>query len=320
MIIGEQSRLPLYYESLNGSIKDVSTLENVLKIMSWINMQNPRVVMDKGFYSEQNVDSLYEKGFCFLLGVPFTSKWVLELVGRLRGGMERFSNFRKVGKKSFFVVTDTTVWKGQTCFRHVFFDAKRAVVEYDELLLNLLVWKSELESGRLVVGHQKFYERYFVVEKREGEGVSGGGVVVRVCEEAVLEFKVSVAGFFVLLSNDVSDAVEAFLLYREKDVVEKGFCNLKNALDVGRLRIHGVDGMDGRLFVSFVALVLSAGVRNVMVSSKLDERYTLSELMNELKSFHRVCLEGQQKPIFTKLSKAQREIFTAFKITEESYV
>jgi len=57
-----------------------------------------------------------------------------------------------------------------------------------------------------------------------------------------------------------------------------------------------------------------------MVSSKLDERYSLPELLNELKSFYSVNFEGQEKTIFSKLSKAQREIFTAFDIDKETYV
>jgi transposase len=135
-----------------------------------------------------------------------------------------------------------------------------------------------------------------------------------------LDFKLNVAGFFVLLSNDSCYAVEAYKVYREKDVVEKGFGNLKNGIDMKRLRVHDALAMEGRLFIAFVALVLSCGVRSVMVDSKLGERYSLPELMNELKSFHSVSLEGQLKPIFSKLSKAQREIFTAFDINKENYV
>jgi hypothetical protein len=53
-----------------------------------------------------------------------------------------------------------------------------------------------------------------------------------------------------------------------------------------------------------------------MSVSKLDERHTLPELMNELKSIHSVCLKGPKKTIYSKPSKVQREIFTAFNIDE----
>lgn len=82
-------------------------------------------------------------------------------------------------------------------------------------------------------------------------------------------------------------------MYRERGVVEKGFDNLKNLLDVDRLCIHGVGAMEGWLFIVFVSQVLSSAVRKVMCSSGLDARYSLSELMNELKSIHSVRLDGQ---------------------------
>jgi len=47
-------------------------------------------------------------------------------------------------------------------------------------------------------------------------------VVVEVCEGAVLDFRLGVAGFFVLLSNCVLDVVEAYRVYLEKAVLEKG--------------------------------------------------------------------------------------------------
>jgi transposase len=315
MLLGQTSKLPLYYESLNGSIKDVSTLENILKMLFWLKATHIHPVMDKGFYSEHNIDCLYEYGILFTVGVPFTLKWAKDLVAKLRGGIERFSCFHRVGEQGFFADTDTTSWKGQVCYRHVYYDSVRAAEEYMLLFLKLEEWKKELELGCLVDGNEVFYERYFTVIVE-----SDGSRRVEVCDGAVLEFKLNVAGFFVLLSNDISDAVEAYKVYREKDVVEKGFDNLKNGLDMKRLRVHDALAMEGRLFVQFVAQVLSCGVRRVMVDSKLDEKYSLPELMNELKSFHSVGLEGQQKLVFSKMSKAQREIFTAFNINKETYV
>jgi transposase len=41
-----------------------------------------------------------------------------------------------------------------------------------------------------------------------------------------------------MLSNDIFDPKEALYVYRTKDKVEKAFDNLKNELDLKRLRIH----------------------------------------------------------------------------------
>jgi transposase len=118
----------------------------------------------------------------------------------------------------------------------------------------------------------------------------------------------------VLITNDIKDAVDALRLYRDKDCVEKGFDDLKNALDMKRLRVHSAAAMEGRLFVQFVALVLTAGIRSVMESSGLDRKMTMPEMLNEMKPLRSVKLHGRRKLIYTKASKKQREILNAFKI------
>ena len=59
------------------------------------------------------------------------------------------------------------------------------------------------------------------------------------------------AGWLVMISNNVSDPKEALAIYREKDVVEKGFLRLKNSLDLGRLRVHREDSMQNKVFCRF---------------------------------------------------------------------
>jgi transposase len=66
-------------------------------------------------------------------------------------------------------------------------------------------------------------------------------------------YKKNAAGYLVPLSNEIKDPVEALKAYRNKDVVEKGFDNLKNRLDMKRLRVHLEANMEGRLFIQLIA-------------------------------------------------------------------
>lgn len=68
-------------------------------------------------------------------------------------------------------------------------------------------------------------------------------------EDAIAERKRSFTGWFVMISNDVKDKVEALEIYRQKDTVEKNFVDLKNDLDMKRLRIHSNAAMDVRIFL-----------------------------------------------------------------------
>ena len=64
------------------------------------------------------------------------------------------------------------------------------------------------------------------------------GLQVSFNSEAVSQHISRYAGFQALLSNGIKDPVEAMRVYRDKDAVEKCFDDLKNSLDMKRLRMH----------------------------------------------------------------------------------
>jgi transposase len=308
MALGEKSRMPVSFELLQGAIKDVTALKGAVDTLGFLQAGKLCLVMDKGFYSEANIDAMYAAHMRFAVGVPFTTGLVRERVESVRDDIESFDNYRRIGEQDLFVSSRLESWKGHRCYVHVYYDAKKAVEDRSAFLRKADQWKRELE-GNPVKEHSKQYGKYFDVTATQKRGRK-----VKAREGAMREHMRSSCGFFVLLTNDIKDPVDALMLYRDKDCIEKGFDDLKNALDMKRLRVHSAITMEGRLFVQFVALILSAGIRNVMEKSELDRRMTLPEMMNELKSLRRVTLPGRQKPAYTAPSKKQREILDAFGI------
>lgn len=308
MMLGEKSRVPVYFEFLQGSIKDVSALLQVVRTMEFLEAKKLHMVMDKGFYSEDNIDAMYAAHMRFTVGVPFTTDLACNYVESVRDSIENFANYRRVGDQDLFVSSKLENWKRHRCYVHVYYDAKKAVDDRATFLRNVYQWKLELESGavKAITGH---YEKYFEVIETPKRGRK-----VIPLDNAINEHARKTCGYFVLITNDIKDVVDALRLYRDKDCVEKGFDDLKNALDMKRLRVHSAGAMEGRLFVQFIALVLTAGIRNVMESSGLDRKMTMPEMLNEMKSLRSIKLHGRRKLIHTKASKKQREILNVFKI------
>ena len=74
MLMGETSRLPIYQTVYSGSLKDVSTLNSTLaKFDAVTSGKSVLTVMDKGFCSKKNIDSLLfgKKGFIYHGGIVF---------------------------------------------------------------------------------------------------------------------------------------------------------------------------------------------------------------------------------------------------------
>jgi transposase len=94
MLFGEISLLPIYYNLYPGSIKDVKTLSNLLKITEFLEMKEIKFVMDKGFFSKNNVDEMMGKpnNYKFSVAVPFSASFAKNAVYSVREKIDLPSN------------------------------------------------------------------------------------------------------------------------------------------------------------------------------------------------------------------------------------
>ena len=67
LLFGENSRLPVYYRKLPGNITDVKTIRNLLADINFLNLEKVQLVMDRGFYSEANINALFRRHYKFLI-------------------------------------------------------------------------------------------------------------------------------------------------------------------------------------------------------------------------------------------------------------
>ncbi len=118
--------------------------------------------------------------------------------------------------------------------------------------------KQELESGKRESEHEKLYEKYFTIKT-----TSVRGTKAQVREEVIANIR-RYYGFFALITNETMDAVTALELYRNKDVVEKAFGNVKERLNMRRTLVSSEQSLDGKLFVMFVALIYLSYIKKQM--------------------------------------------------------
>lgn len=59
LLFGEESGLPFYYRKYAGNITDVKTIQGFLRDIDFLGMEKVKLVMDRGFYSEDNINALY---------------------------------------------------------------------------------------------------------------------------------------------------------------------------------------------------------------------------------------------------------------------
>jgi len=84
LLFGESSNLPFYYRKLPGNIPDVKTLKNLIADMDFLDFGKVKLVLDRGFYSEDNVNALYRNHLKFLLATKVSLKFVRKELGKVR--------------------------------------------------------------------------------------------------------------------------------------------------------------------------------------------------------------------------------------------
>ena len=160
-----------------------------------------------------------------------------------------------------------------------------------------------MESGHRHPDHEKQYAKYFEVKITP---VRGTKVVAR--EEALAEAKRNY-GYFALLSNEIKEAQEALEIYRNKDLVEKAFDNLKERLNLRRLVVSSEKSLDGKLFVQFIALIFLSYITRKMQKKKLFKNHTLQEILDELDIIECFEVPGQRLQV-GETTKRQIELYT----------
>jgi transposase len=311
MLFGQKSGLPVYFQRMPGNITDVVTLQNLLKTFKAMELTSPNCVMDRGFYSKKNVDALLKEKAKFTLAVPVSNKWVQNEIDKIYDVIHGPDGYRKIDDEILYVHTFLYPWgkSKRRCYLHLYYNAQTRATDIDQFNERLLTYREELETGKLIKQNQEAYDRFFIVKNTPKRGIK-----VSFNHEAVSQYIKRYAGFYVLLSNSIKEPVKALQVYRDKDVVEKSFNDLKNQLDMKRLRMHSSAAVDGRLFVQFIALILLSAIRNTLREAKLTTRYTAREALREMETLVRIKYTGKYKSILTELTKPQRELLEKMKI------
>ena len=133
------------------------------------------------------------------------------------------------------------------------------------------------------------------------------GIRVAARQKVIDEAK-SNYGYFALISNEVKDPIEALAIYRNNDLAEKAFGDIKDRLGARRMLVSSESSLNGKLFVEFVALIFLSYIKKQMQDKELFKTYTITELLDELDAIERFQRLGR-KIRFSEVTKKQEALF-----------
>lgn len=319
LLFGGELGLPLYYRKLPGNITDVKTVKQLMTEFDVMGYKKVSVILDRGFYSKENVNALFKNHQKFIIRVKLSLSYIKTVLEQERDNLRLWSNPKT--QFGIYGLCRTIEWdyeqerpyKGDVikdrrrAYLLLFYNPEKAAKDQTEMNEYLTSLHDDLVNNTQKEYRMKDYDKYFEVTETPKRGHK-----VKPREEAMLEAAKDY-GYFALLSNEVQDPFEALSLYRSKDIVEKGFGNLKERLNCRRLQVSSELSLNGKIFVEFVALIYLSYIKKKMQEAGLFDKWTLQGLLDELD-----VIELFEAPeygrVLGEITEKQKELFQMLEV------
>lgn len=277
MYYGEESMLPLYYRIYPGSIPDKAHLRYMAEDTSFLNSKKVKFVMDRGFYSAENLRYLVEKNCRFIIALPGSLKYCRDLIDQHKDEIVNKSEYYLGAEKPYGKAYDIT----ELGFRmrvHLYYDPDKAAHDGRILHEDIAKMERELAEMQEPPARNLHYDRYFFINRSSKDG----SLSYR-RNPAAIDRALSQCGFFLIAETDFKKTTAEILeIYRRRDVVEKSFDDLKNDLDMRRLYVHSDEAAEGKAFVAFLTLIVRSRMQNLLQSYMSQQHFTFRKVLLEL--------------------------------------
>lgn len=273
MLVNQKTGCPLYYRVYSGATPDVSTVSHLLKEYCRMGFNRSAIlVADRGYGSVKNIHHLYQDNQSFLLNMRTCFSICKNLIVKNLNALLDDCNYNLSLSQS--VVTEKLKWsyplncntntkrarlKGDM-YVHIYLnhELRNSAEDTFRSTLAKLLDKKKTDEKSLTQEEKDFLEKYTSTD-------NNGSVFVS--SSAKFEYMLG-KGFRVLVSDIISDPVEADRAYRERNEVELGLRKLKDFTGARRLHISSSKTLTGKIFVHFLAFSILCMLRCKIVKAK----------------------------------------------------
>jgi len=297
LVVARESRLPLWFRVVPGSVPDVSTLKLTGRMLRALGLERFAYALDKGYYSLSNLKDMLESKLGFTIGVPLGNAQAKALVAASRRALAAV-------KRSFLykdervrhvegVFTVETKDGARTLPAHLYSDPARREAMSKRIETAVLElerkgsenpFEGRSQARAWIRGNAGRLGKFLAPSVEAGRW--------RVARKAnALARAMNDFGLTLVVTTSPDHGPEATLSdYRCRDMAEKVFDTCKNS--TGNRRLHTGDEAtaQGRLFLAFLAVTLRCLVEAKLRQAKLLKAHTVDEAFAFLRKVKRIQL------------------------------
>jgi transposase len=311
LYLGQTSRLPVFYVTYPGSIVDKSHFPAMMAYNSELDITNVRFVMDKGFATTKNLEHMREMHYPFIIAVENRFKAFRAAIAEHKDEVRLSQNH--IDSLKIFGMSVQGRFYGVTSTLHLYYAPSRAAAQTADMYRKIASEEEELQQFKEVTEAQvKKYRKHYIIAISEN-----GRRFTYERNFAAIDALAGDLGYFCILTNDELSSEEVLSIYRHKDTIEKAFDEIKNHIDMKRLRTHNQETTEGKMFCAFLTLIVRMHIENVLSKWMEEHNFTTERVLRELVKVRAVSFSGGMK-LLNPLTKTQQEIFSAFGVSLEN--
>jgi transposase len=308
--LAQESRLPIFYVTYPGSIVDKSHLPYMMAYNKELGIGRDIVfVMDRGFCSTSNVNFMHLEGLRYVMGVDTRHKSTRAAIDSER---EKIISLRNTVGDDTYAVAVRSRFYGESSVIHIYNSPELGERQRRDLFRTVENMETELVQLESVSEKGlKRFARFFNIEIANGK-LSFTRNYDRI--DAASQN----CGIFCILTNTALTSTEVLSIYRRKGSIEKGFDDIKNHIDIKRMRAHTDATVGGKLFCSFIALIVASEMTNCLYEFNSASRQRILSkrgLIAELEKI-RIFVTPDGRRLMNPLTKTQRDLLKAFKAND----
>lgn len=313
LFTAENTKTPVYYEIYNGSLTDKSNLISVVKNAQIQGLRKIKLVMDGGFFDETRLKELKKLHITFTVGMP--------------GYLQEAKKILKENKEDLFTANYTTDYAntfGKLIDYEMFgiqgkvfvgLDTNTRNLQLEDLKSRMARYTDELKHGRkkysTVIKYKKYTELFEIKPKE-----TSNYYTFELDQDKTKQMSENYGYFLIFTTDSKATANDIIYYYREKDIDEKMFYALKNYSDMNRLKTHSQKTTDGKIFVTFISLILRSWMNQKLYDYKKGTKLTLKKIIYKLDDI-KVLHSKKECRYLKTVTKEQRNLMQIFGLNTE---
>jgi transposase len=316
--VDQESGTPLFYEMYPGSIIDNTQCTYMVDRAKEYGYKNAGLILDRGYFSTQNIRYFDQKGYDFLLMMKTGSKVLEEYLEEAILPLATKTKYYLPNHNVYGLTRTGKLGDDMTVrYFHIYYDNIRAGEEKNEYLKSLLE-KEELLKKRVAEKIRRREDMGAFTKEFRLKYDDNGYLISYKRNENVIQKKADRLGFFVIVTSKKMSAQEALEIYRNRDSVEKIFRMLKSGLEYDTFRVHSQSSLEGKTHVVFIAGIVRNHIYQKLKEIKGSDKknYTVPAVINELE---KIVTVQNGNGVYVRrygLTKRQRKILEVFGVSE----